>query len=260
MSFYEASGRFREERERFIPRLGFDLTYYHFDSSNPTIPKELTDTSFAAGIELGKFYDWRSGFTAGIGYAGDTPFGQSNAWYGKATLVVGKSLDPKTDVAFVLDYDGNRTLWPDIPIPGAAYRHEYDPTLSYTIGVPLSSVRWKPKPVSDLTVEITYLLVDNFDARLDYKLSPHWGLFGALEHRQEAFHVEDIGGHDRLFFEQSRSEAGIRWVPRKYTSLTAAIGYAWGSSFSRGWNLYESDHIADVSDEPYIRFGFETRF
>jgi hypothetical protein len=260
MSAYEMSGRFREQRERLIPRLGFDLHYYDFHSNDPVIPKGLTETSFAAGVELGTYYNWRAGLTVGVGYAGDSPFGQSNAWYEKATLVVGRKLDPKTDVAVVLDYDGNRTIWPDIPIPGAAYRHEFDPTLSYTLGVPLSSVTWKPQPIPELTVEVTYLLVDSFDAKVDYSLSPHWALFGAMETRQEGFHVDGIGGHDRLFFEQRRAEAGVRWVPRKYTSLTAALGYAWGGSFSRGWSLSESDPVADDSDEPYVRLGFETRF
>src|SRR4051812_15272621 len=57
MSVYELSGRFREERERFIPRLGFDLAFYDFDTKDPRIPNNLIDTSIAAGVELGTFYD-----------------------------------------------------------------------------------------------------------------------------------------------------------------------------------------------------------
>ena len=259
LSTYEWNGRIREQRENFIPRLGWDLTYMDVNTNDPAIPdKGLTDVSIAAGFELGTYSGWIVALTLGVGYAGDTPFGEGDAWYGKGTLLIGRELDPKTKVGFVLDYDGNRTVWPDLPLPGFAYIHEFDPHLSYTVGVPVCAVRWKPR--DEVTLEVTWTFVDRFDARLEYKLSPKWTAYGLLEDRNEAFHVEGLEGHDRLLFEQRRAELGIRWRPWEHTQLQVAGGYAWGGSFSSGWDLTDSDELADISDEPYIRFGFERRF
>ena len=164
LSVYEVQGRFREQREKFIPRIGWDLTWYDMRSDTPVLDQDLVDASVAVGLELGDYYDWKAGLTVGIGYAGNAPFGEGDAYYGKATLVAGKKLDERTDLAFVVDYDGNRSIFPDIPLPGIAYRHEFDPTLNYTIGVPLSSVTWRPDKT--WMFEVTWTLLDSFYARI----------------------------------------------------------------------------------------------
>ena len=258
MSVYEYAGRFREQREKLIPRIGWDIAYYDFSSDIPILDQPLTDVSVAAGLELGKYYDWTAGLTAGIGYAGNSPFGEGDAWYAKATLVVGRKLDKKTDLAFVVDYDGNRTIFPDIPLPGIAYRHEFDPTLSYTIGIPLTSITWKPD--DKISFDLTWTIVDRFDARLEYKLSPAWSVIGLLEQRQEGFAVDGIDDHDRLLFQQRRAEAGVRWKPWEHSSLLLAGGYAFGTEFSVGYDQGDSTEVADISDEPYVRLSFERRF
>src|SRR5437763_2887026 len=84
----EWTGRVREQRENFIPRLGWDVLYLDMHTNDPTLPhRGLTDVSLAAGVELGTYSGWRTGLTVGVGYAGDTPFGEGDAWYGKATLL-----------------------------------------------------------------------------------------------------------------------------------------------------------------------------
>jgi hypothetical protein len=261
MQYYEVTGRFREQRENFIPRVGWELTYIDQHSSDQTLAaldKGLTDVSIAAGLEVGQYSDWTAGLTVGVGYAGDTPFGESDAWYAKATLIAGRKLDTDTDLAFVVDYDGNRSIWPDLPLPGLELRKQYDPYISYTIGVPVIAINWKPNDV--LTLDVIWTMIDSFDARLEYKLSPHWRAYGALEDRHEAFHVEGLEGHDRLLFHQRRAELGIEWKPWEHTKLKLAGGYAWGGEFSAGWEEQDSDEIADLSDEPYVRIGFERRF
>ena len=258
MSAFEYTGRFREQRERLIPRIGWDLTYYAFSSDLPIFDQHLTDASIAAGIELGTYYEFQAGFTAGVGYAGNAPFGETDAWYGKATLVAGRKLDEKTDLVVVVDYDGNRTFMPDVPLPGFAYRHQFDPTITYTIGVPLTAVTWNPNPQT--TVEATWTLLDSFDARVEYQLSPQWTVYGALQRRLEAFSVDGLENHDRLIFEQRRAEMGLRWHPWEHTSLLLAGGYAFHGEFSVGFDTRDSDEIADLSDEPYVRFAFERRF
>jgi hypothetical protein len=258
MNVFEDQGRVREQREKFIPRLGWDLAYYDIHSDDPALKKSLTDVSIAAGVELGTYFDWRAGLTLGLGYAGDTPFAQSDAWYGKGTLVVGRSFDKMTDAAFVLDYDGNRSVFPDIPLPGFEYRHQYDPTLTYVVGFPVNDLIWKPNDV--ISVDVAWTFLDTFDARLEYKLAPKWTAFGNYLNRRDAFHSDTLHGVDRLLFQQHRAELGIKWQPWEHTSLLVAGGYSFGGEFSSGFDQSRSDLIADISDEPYVRIGFERRF
>jgi hypothetical protein len=258
MQIYQWSGKFREQRERFIPRVGWDLKYLDVDTPDPLLKNDLVDASIAAGLELGRYSKWTAGLTLGVGYAGNTPFGESDAWYGKATFVFGGAWNKNTDVVLVLDYDGNRSVYPDIPLPGFAIRHQYDPRLSWTLGVPVTAVKWKP--LDRVTFDLTWTMIDSFDARLQYELASKWTVFGAWETRREAFSVDGLSNHDRLLFQQRRAEVGLLWKPLKHTSFQLAGGYAFSGEFSAGFDGSDSELVADLSDEPYVRVGFERQF
>ena len=66
--------------------------------------------------------------------------------------------------------------------------------------------------------------------------------------------------YDRLFFQQRRAEVGVRWEPRKDFNFSLAVGYAFGQEFSTGFDFRQTDEFTDVSDEPYVRVGFDIRF
>jgi hypothetical protein len=260
LSIYQTTGRVRERRENFIPRIGWDATYLDLDTHEPGLPGQLLDASVGIGVDINTFKGWRGGLALGLGYAGDIPFNQGDAWYGKGTLVFGKDLDKQTTLAFVLDYDGSRSIFPDFPVPGFAYRYQFDPHLSYTVGIPVNNIVWKPSEVPGLRVDVSWIFVETFEAHVDYEVVRHLVVFGQLNTINRAFHTEQIEGNNRLLFFQRRAELGLRFQPREDTTLTGAIGYAWGGEFSAGFDTRDADAVADVSDEPYIRFGFETRF
>jgi hypothetical protein len=174
------------------------------------------------------------------------------------TLRVGRKLTENTSLALVLDYNGNRSIFPDIPLPGFAYRHDYDPKLTYVLGIPVTSIYWRPdKPI---VVSVSWTLIDNFDARASYDLSSKWQVFTELAARSESFTVDGLSDDDRLLFQQRRVEAGVQWRPWEHTRLIAAAGYSFGGEFTVGFDQRDSDLVADLSDEPYVRFGFERRF
>src|SRR5207248_9849478 len=125
MDAFELNGRLREQRTNFIPRVGWDLHLYHLASDIPVLDHDLTDISVAGGIEIGTVGGYRTALSMGVGYAGNSPFGEGDAWYPKATLLMGKKLDARTTFGMVLDYDANRPIFPDIPMPGVAYIHEF---------------------------------------------------------------------------------------------------------------------------------------
>jgi hypothetical protein len=261
LSMYESVGRVRLfPGQEASPRFGYDFLKMDVHSNDPGLPSQLYDQAVSAGLFVGRYSGWIAGVTAGVGYAGDTPFGDGNAWYYLASVGIGKELDTKHEsvLAFVLDYDGNRTRFRDIPLPGVEYVYRFDPTVRMTLGLPVTSVLWTP--VDKLTIDATYTLVDRFDASVTYDVTQRFAVFGRFNTRQEAFWLEQLGSHDRLLFQERSVEAGVKFSPIDQVSLVAAGGYMFGQEFSAGWDTSRSDHVADVSDELYFRVGVELQF
>ncbi|HEV2293406.1 MAG TPA: hypothetical protein VGR35_06090 [Tepidisphaeraceae bacterium] len=263
LNVYQVSGRVREVREKSIPRLGYSLTYLDIDSEfaffGKLLPERLVDQSVAVGLAMPDVYGFSGGFTVGVGYAGDAPFGDANAWYGKATIAMGKNIDENTDLGFFLDYDGNRSYLPDVPLPGFAYRKRLDPKLILVAGVPLSTIEWTPN--DQWKFELFWTLIDSFDARVTYTVAPGFNVYANLDSRNHAFHMDELeDANERLLFEETRAELGVQWEPRDRTRVILAGGYAFGQEFSTGWDFRETDEITEVSDAPYARIGLEMRF
>ncbi len=263
LNVYEVSARAREVREKSIPRIGYELTYLDIDSDlgviSSGLPERLVDQSIAMGVAVPEAYGFRGGLTVGVGYAGDGPFGDANAWYGKATLALGKKLDEATDLGVFLDYDGNRSFLPDVPLPGFAYRKRLEPRLILVLGAPLNSLEWTPN--DKWKFEVFWTLIDSFDARVTYTVAPTFNVYANLDNRNHAFHMDELeSSNDRLLFEETRAEVGVQWEPRKDARVILAGGYAFGQEFSTGWDFRDTDGITDVSDEPYVRAGLEMRF
>ena len=262
LSFYESTGRVRVFPGNLIsPRVGWDLEFIDVDSNSDLLPGQLTDQSIGVAFPVAKVDEWIFGLSLGVGYAGAAPYGEGDAWYGKATAVAFRQMGEKDALVFVVDYDGNRTFLPDVPLPGFAYLKVVDPTLMFLIGVPLTSVTWTP--VTGFRAELGWLPIDSFHAAVGYEVAPHWTLFGSLDHHTSAFDLDDVGGNDRLLFQQRRAEVGVRWTPlrqRESLAFTAAAGYAWHQEFGVGFDSRETDEVLDASDEPYLRVGFELKF
>ena len=261
LSLYETYGRITERPEQFIPRIGYELKYYDLDTTEPLLPGRLVDGSVAAGFKLPEIQGFVGGLTVGVGYAGDTPFADANAWYGKSTVIFGKKLNEREELAFALDYDGNRSFMPDVPLPGVFYRRRvYDTTL-LALGFPFTSLEWTPN--DKFRADVIYYFPERFDLRLSYAFTKGWSVFGLLEQRTDSFHLDELDAgdsHDRLIFTQKRAEAGLRWQPSKDVSVSVAGGYAFGQEFNVGFDSRDMDELAEPSDEPYVRAGVEARF
>jgi hypothetical protein len=260
LSVYNSFGRIRvipgEERS---PRVGYNFTYLDLSTGFDPLPDRLVDQSVAVGFPVAQVEDWIFGASLGVGYAGDGGFGDGDAWYGLGSFVAFRQLSENSGFAIFLDYDGNRTFLPDVPLPGFVYLRRIQDRLSMTLGVPISSIRWEP--TEQLTVELALLIPDNLRVDVGYEVVEDVVAFGRLRQQAEGFFVDGLPeNHDRILFEQRRAEAGVRYAPTDAVNVDLAVGYAWGGEFSEGFDVRETDEIADVSDEPYVRAGVQLRF
>jgi hypothetical protein len=260
LSLYGAYGRVRlQPGELKSPRVGFDITYLDLHTSFDGLPDRLIDQSVAIGFPVWQYEDWIFGASVGVGYAGDSFFGDGDAYYALASAVAFRQLDEHSALVFLLDYDGNRTFLPDIPLPGVAYTRVLQERLEMTAGLPVSSIRWRP--TDQLTLELAYYIPEDVRVDIGYEVLPHFVLFGRARQQRKGFFVDGLPeNHDRILFEQRRAEAGIRYEPTEQVNLDLAIGYAWGGEFSEGFDSRDTTEITDISDEPYIRAGVQIRF
>jgi hypothetical protein len=247
------------------PRFGYQFKYFDVDNDVPGLPRQLYDQSAGVAVAVAKFDDWIVGVSGGVGYAGQAPFGDGNAYYFQADVVAFKKLTATSAIAVGLDYNGNRTYKPDVPFPGVAYTTRVREDLSLTVGVPVTGIKWEPN--NKFRVEVNYLLLDNFNARAGYTFGKGFELFGAIGLRTDAFFLDGApDSNDRLLFQQKRAEVGLTVRTKDAgladpdIELTAAVGYAWDGEFSVGFDSSNSTLLTDVSDTPYLRLSIEARF
>jgi hypothetical protein len=255
----ESYGRYRYDLGYELnPTVGYDLTYlnlqqHHPDPSAARLPRQLTDLSVGLGSPLTKIGD--RGFlaaTGAIGYAGDDAFAEGRASYAKGSIMYGQELKKGTNLLLILDYDGNRSYAPDVPLPAIAYSSRYNDQLAYVIGFPVNSLLWDPTP--KVNVVINVYVPDSVNARVNYDLGKHAGLFAGYNQRTDVFHTREIPGDKRLFFKEQRVEGGMRWRAAGLRFEVAA-GYAFGRGFDSGFDSRDLNRVTKVSNEPFARFS-----
>ena len=217
-------------------------------------------------MAVAKFDDWVIGVSGGVGYAGQAPFGDGNAYYVQADVVAFKQLTKDSALAIGIDYDGNRHLQARLPVPGRRLPHP-------TAGQPLPDRR-RPgdrhqvggRPTTCGSSSTTSCWT-TLRPRVGYTFGKGFELFGAIGQRADAFFLDGAPDRtDRLLFQQKRAELGLTVRTKDAglsdpdLELTVAAGYAWDGEFSVGFDSANSRLLTDVSDAPYIRFSLEARF
>src|SRR4051794_2274385 len=266
LSTYETAGRIRlNPGDVASPRFGYALKYLDLDSNIRGLPDRLVDMSVGVATPVAKIDPWVIAVQASVGYAGDSFFGDGNAYYWRGSIVGVNQLSETDALIIGIDYDRNRTYKPDVPLPGFAYIRRIQSNLLLTAGVPVTSIEWEP--VEHLRVELSYLLLDNYHARVGYEVAKGLEVYGSIGQRSEGFFLDGLGaGDSRLLFQQKRAEVGVAYrlkdagVGERDIEFDGAIGYAWDGEFSTGFDQANSRLLADISDSPYVRFGVQLRF
>jgi len=259
LTFYDTSGRVRLlSEQRADPRFGWNYTDIN-TSGDAALPSHLTDTSVGFGMGVADWKGWVAGITLGVGYAGAGAFDDSNAYYGMADLLLGRDFGKDSSLGLVIDYNGNRSFMPDVPMLGFLYTKRIDTKLLLGLGFPYNSIEYKPN--SQFTIRAKYAIPDAFEANIDYAIVRNFGVFAEYGSWRHAFHWDALpDGSDRLLYEARHAEIGVRWTARDSISLTLAGGYAFGQEFNVGFDTRDQDRVAKPSDEPYLHLGFEIRY
>ena len=259
LQWYSAVGRYRfTPEDRFGPTLGLSFEHIEFSSSHPMVPDRLVDVSIGFGTGLAKF-DWGGLLVTGaIGFAGDQPFSDDDALYGRANLIAAVPIDDDKGWQFAINYDGNRTLWPDIPVPTVNWYHRVSDELFYAVGTMYNVLRWTPNDSFRLIA--AHQSPFTVDVVAEYLLFEGLWVQGGFHNRFNAYHIDGDVDDRRVFFAHRRLEAGIHWTPSPSINITVAGGWAFGQELERGWDSRDLTTVVELDDAPYIRVGGELTF
>lgn len=253
---YDVSGRWRESTQEGALAVGFDGSYLSLSTNDHTLPSRLIDQSVAGAFALGETD--QLGFVVGLGYAGNNPYADAEALYGQASLVYTQPIDDRSKLQMIMDFDGHRVLFPDLPLPSLIYHQQVDQTLGYAVGFPVNSIHWRPS--DRLSIHLIYIVPITINATIEYEPANGWIVFGRIDNRLDAFTIDGAQDHRRLFFRERRVEVGFQLQSDQNVNVTLAGGYAFSREFSTGFDVRDLDDVADVSDEPYFRVAVALRF
>jgi hypothetical protein len=256
VSSYEAMGRWRLlPNNRATPRLGYDIQYWDIETSDPALPRKLWDMSIGFAQPVAEVNGWFAVLTGAVGYAGNSPFSDAHAWYPSANVIVGREFSKDRGLFMALNYNGNRTYLPDVPLPGFAYADRVNEQLTYVLGVPYSRIEYEP--LHGFQVEAGYTLIDTLEAKLAYQFTKHWAVFGQYLDQLSPFHIDETKVDRRLFFHTHEVEVGVRWNPTKLIRLSVSGGWSFGQEFSNGFDDRSLNTVRHLSDTPFGRVRFE---
>jgi hypothetical protein len=263
--WWDSVGRFRlGAADPHAPVLGYRYVTINFDTNSRVLPDTLDEVSLAAALHVGELSGGDLSVLLGAGYSGDNPFADSEGVFGLAHLLWTRQLNDTDTLVLSLDYNGVAALYPDAPLPGFEYVHSDGP-LRLEVGFPRSAITWAPE-TGALSFEAAYAVPYSADVTVHYRVADGVGLFARYANFYNAFRLDDEPQTNRLFFQMSRAEVGVRYVNPHlvfdwaYVDASLSVGYAFGQNVSGGFDVRETHPLAEVSDVPYVGFVIRGRF
>ncbi|MCI0631171.1 MAG: hypothetical protein L0Y44_11025 [Phycisphaerales bacterium] len=245
---WNSLGRIKFDKEASEPdhSLGYRLLTIGVDSDIPAFPRTLWDVALSYGTWVNRSPDdWSIGIIGGAGTANDDHFSNWEAVYGIAVLEFAKVIGSETTLHVGIDYDGNRSLFPDVPLPYAMISSRLIEDFSFRAGLPFSGFEWRAMDAVGLEVE--YEFPTNVLARASWDFAPDFSVFVDYQHTTDGFHVDDQ--RDRLFYDLDRASVGIHWTKRPLIDVSFGVGYAFDQEFARGFDIRSLDDVVSPSDE-----------
>jgi hypothetical protein len=213
-----------------------------------SVPESLWDveTGGAYRHHMGDRHDW--GVSTSIGSASDKLFNSIHETIFRATATYHIPSGQENAWLFFLSYSNNRHFANNIPLPGAAYViHSQDHQFDAAIGLPFLALDYRPAPRWNMRFSI--FGPDNVSSEVGYRL---WGpvqtYAGFDWGQQEWLRADRADNSDRLFYDQKKWAAGLRFPVYKAVRLDLSGNYEFNRRF------YENDR-AENRDIPEVNLS-----
>ena len=221
-------------------------TRARFFGSDTRFPEELWDVRLGGAYRHKFDNDWIAGGVFTIGSASDEPFHSEDEILVQALGFLRVPHRQRNAWIFSLIYSNDNEFAGNIPIPGIAYQWVPSDTFNAVIGVPFSSVEWKP--IEPLTLEAQYFPLRQVRARATWRIFRPLRAYIGFDWDNERYRLADRLDEDkRLYYYEKRLTGGARF-DLKHVGVEVYGGYV----FDRFYFLGES-----YSDRRKDRFDVE---
>ncbi|MDX1944924.1 MAG: DUF6268 family outer membrane beta-barrel protein [Pirellulaceae bacterium] len=250
------------ETDMVMASLSFRNSLFFTDAILPdslrAFPDQLTSVNF--GLNYMRQFDngWSGGLMGGFGSASDKPFHSMD----EMTANIGGFLrvparNGRDSWQFMLMYMYGGPI--NFPIPMLAYAWNPSEQLRVNIGLPFS-VAWQMS--DDLLLNLSYMPLNNINARLTWSIAPSLQVYGGYEFLNESYFLIDrVETDDRFFAFEQRLITGLRWNFWRNANFELHAGYSFGRNYGEGSSQWSSlsDQV-DVDPGPFVGMSLRWRF
>ncbi len=248
--WWDSFGRVRLDRQDpNSPFAAYRVLTIDAGTDSQYIKSTMDDFELSAGFHLAQLAGWDITTVLGAGYSGTHPFVNEKGIFGIGDLMAKYPITDNTSVVLAVDYAGNSSLLPDIPLPGFAIMHRSH-DLDFMLGFPMNRLVWRPVNRLELTAE--YSVPYSARLNLEYRISHHVAVYGTAENFFQGFVQERSDVTDRQFFQMRRVEAGVRLIYNPWIDAGLGVGYAFDQEFSHGYDVRNLHSFSSISNEPYL--------
>src|SRR5262249_5232974 len=144
-------------------------------------------------------------------------------------------------------------------LPGVAYVWQPSEYFRANIGLPFQIMY---RPLDDLTLDFSYMLLRTVHAKASYRLAPWVRVHAGFDWDNESYFLADrVNENDRFFYYEKRVSAGVQVFFSKQASLDFTGGYAFDRFYFEGASYSDRNHNRiDLNDGPFLGAQFRLRW
>jgi len=220
-------------------------------------PDELWNVHFGATYR--RLFDngWIAGGSVSVGSASDKPFHSINEMTAGVNAFLRIPRGEHDAWIFTLSYSPTGEL--GFPVPGVAYLWQPSPDFRAFIGLPFS-LMWRP--IDDLTLDFSYMLIRTVHARATYRLCPAARVYTAFDWSNEGYFLADRpSDNDRFFYYDKRLSAGVLFHLNHNATLDFSGGYAFDRFYFEGARFSDNGfNRVDVGNGAFLAVRIGVRY
>lgn len=257
--YWDSEGRIKFDRDNADPDfwMGYRALTMTVSSGVAGLPDDLSDISVVGAFKLGGNEEWKVTGLVGIGTANDGHFSNGDSWYAIANVNATKTLDERSKLHIGVNYHGNRTFLPDVPLPYAMYETKVSDKLLLKLGLPGSGLVWRP--LKPLVIQAEWKVPFNLSGNVAWWFNEKLSVFAEYKRTYDAFYL-DGREHTRLFYDASRVSTGVRLILGDLVDAAVGVGYAFDQEFTTGYDVRDTKTFVEPSDEVLLFFTLRGTF
>jgi hypothetical protein len=235
-------------------------TSARFPEAGGRFPSELWEASATASYRHKFDNGWIAGVALTAGSASDKPFHSVDELFYRGALMLRVPQGERNAWIFSILYASDQDIFDlNVPVPGIAYVWNPSDRFNIVIGVPFSSIQFKP--VETLTLEAQYFPERRVRARAT------WEIFRPLRayvdfdwDHDKWFRSDRDDKDDMIFYYEKRLTAGVRFDLRN-VGFEVSGGWAFDRFYFEGESYSDrKDNRISVEDGPFIVGRISVRF